>query len=195
MVNYANGKIYRIVCNTTGKQYIGSTTRPLSERLNGHKNDLNKYLKGNRKKGCTSFEIINGGNYSIILIENVECKSKEELLSKERYYIESMSCVNKIIPLRSNKEYKEDNKEKIRLNKREYRIKNKDKIKEQRILYDQVNKDKLSNRRKTYRINNLHKLTEPFICACGVTVQKKSKSRHLKTLRHIAYLESLKNND
>ena len=58
MVNYANGKIYRIVCNTTGKQYIGSTTRPLSERLNGHKKDLDKYLKGNRKKGAPHLKLL-----------------------------------------------------------------------------------------------------------------------------------------
>ena len=154
MVNYANGKIYRIVCNTTGKQYIGSTTRPLSERLNGHKKDLNKHLKGNRK-GCTSFEIINGGNYSIILIENVECKSKEELLSRERYYIESMSCVNKIIPLRTNAEYVSDNKEKIKIYHKNHYEENKEKHLNQQTLYRLNNSEKIKQRRE----NNKEKIS------------------------------------
>ena len=38
MVNYQNAKIYRIVCNVTGKQYIGSTVSNLSTRLSQHKN-------------------------------------------------------------------------------------------------------------------------------------------------------------
>ena len=170
MVNYANGKIYRIICNVTGKQYIGSTTRPLSERLNGHKKDLNKFLKGNKKgNGCTSFEILNGGNYNIILIENVECKSKEELLSRERYYIESMTCVNKIIPLRTDIEYRNDNKDKIQLYHKTYYENNKEKYLNQQALYrlnnsDKIkqriknNKENISLRRKIYHENNRDKI-------------------------------------
>ena len=34
---YSRGKIYRIVCNTTGEQYYGSTIEPyISNRLSGH---------------------------------------------------------------------------------------------------------------------------------------------------------------
>lgn len=81
MVNYANGKIYRIVCNTTGLQYIGSTTRPLSERLNEHKQNLKKFLNG-KTHYVTSFKVLENNNFQIILIENVPCSRKEELLKK-----------------------------------------------------------------------------------------------------------------
>jgi hypothetical protein len=46
MPNYANGKIYKIVCNITGEQYIGATTQKLSQRLTCHvskKNTDKKY--------------------------------------------------------------------------------------------------------------------------------------------------------
>ena len=39
MVNYQNGKIYRIVCNTTDEVYIGSTVITLSKRLAKHNSD------------------------------------------------------------------------------------------------------------------------------------------------------------
>jgi len=88
MPDYKNGKIYKIVCNTTGKIYIGSTTVLLCRRLAGHVNAYNK------SKYSSSKEILDGGNYSIVLIENVVCETKEQLLKRERYYIESIECVN-----------------------------------------------------------------------------------------------------
>ena len=48
-MDYKNSKIYRIVCNTTNKQYIGSTTQPLFKRLSKHKCNYNEYLNKKRK--------------------------------------------------------------------------------------------------------------------------------------------------
>ena len=39
MVNYQNGKIYKLVNNVNDKIYIGSTTQKLCNRKNTHKND------------------------------------------------------------------------------------------------------------------------------------------------------------
>ena len=55
----------------------------------------------------TSFEILKEGEIDIILIENYPCKSKEELLKRERYWVERLKCVNKALPIRSKKEYRE----------------------------------------------------------------------------------------
>ena len=60
MVNYADGKIYRIVCNTTGLTYYGSTTQLLYKRLHEHK-----------KLKCSSKIIIEGENYDIILVDDI----------------------------------------------------------------------------------------------------------------------------
>ena len=58
MVNYQNSKIYRIVDNSNGNVYYGSTCeRTLAQRLTKHKAVYNQYLKGNYTF-VTSFTII-----------------------------------------------------------------------------------------------------------------------------------------
>lgn len=90
-----------------------STCEPtLARRLAGHVGKYQQYLKG-KYHFVTSYEIIKNGNYDIILIENVKCDSKDQLTARERYYIESLDCINKLIPGRTDKQYREDNKEKI----------------------------------------------------------------------------------
>jgi len=91
-------KIYRIVCNDTNLTYYGSTTQKLSQRLSCH---VNQYKNG---RGITSSKIIENGNYSIILVKNIECQSREELKREERWFIENNECVNKNIPGRLKQE-------------------------------------------------------------------------------------------
>ena len=180
MVNYQLGKIYRLVCNTTGKTYIGSTCKPsLRKRLAEHKNDYNKWKKGTRLTKVSSFEIFDENNYDIILLENFPCNSKDELHARERFYIENHECVNKIIPTRTRQEYFEDNKEKIqeqnriscksryeknkneRLQKqKEYTLQHKEEIKQYQVEYREKNREKLRqyyhlNKSKIQSINNL----------------------------------------
>ena len=68
MVNYQKGKIYRIVCNITGEQYIGSTCVGLSQRLAKHNSDFNGWKKGSGKI-VSSYPILERGDYQIVLIE------------------------------------------------------------------------------------------------------------------------------
>ena len=133
MVNYELGKIYKIVCNKTGLIYIGSTCQKLlSQRLSGHVRSYKQWEKGKPNKYTTSFNIIDNGDYYIELLEAVRCNSFDELAKKETYYIESIDCVNKIIPGRTNKEYD-----------KQYYSDNKEKIKEQCKQYKQDDKEKL----------------------------------------------------
>ena len=55
---YYNGQIYKIICNISGKMYIGSTNEKLlSRRLKCHKSNYNSFLKG-KKCYITSIEIL-----------------------------------------------------------------------------------------------------------------------------------------
>ena len=165
MVNYENSKIYKIVDNTNGSIYIGSTTEStLARRLSLHKAHYNQYIKGNRNF-ITSFNIIKNGNYDIILLEKcIDIKSKDELHARERYFIENNDCVNKFIPGRSNKEYYETNKEAITIKQKEYYKEwydlNKTKVieinKEKHKQYYEQNKDK----KKEYYEQNKDKINE-----------------------------------
>ena len=126
---YQRGKIYKIVCNVTGLIYVGSTTeKSLACRLGKHKSDYNHSFKNNLNWNKTSFQILQNDDYDIVLIELYPCNSKDELHKRERYYIESLTCVNKILPSRTYEEWKGD--EKTKQKKKQYYLKNKEKTDE-----------------------------------------------------------------
>jgi hypothetical protein len=104
MVNYQLGKVYKVVDNTNQNIYVGSTCKEyLSQRLAGHVSNYKRYLKV--KKGyTTSFDIIKNNDYEIVLLESYPCNSKDELTARERFYIDTLDCVNTIRPFSSNDE-------------------------------------------------------------------------------------------
>jgi len=133
MVNYTNGKIYKIVSDDTPNMcYIGSTTQTLSKRLGKHKSSYKQYLK-DKKSYTSSYELIKTGNAIIYLIEDCACTTKNKLLRREgeliRQYQFDPSCeivLNKIIAGRTQKEYRQDNKVKLNLQKKQYHQDNKE---------------------------------------------------------------------
>jgi hypothetical protein len=200
MVNtefYKNGKIYKIVDNTNDNIYIGSTCKLLCRRLAQHRYQYKKYLE-EKKKYLTSFEILKNNDYDIVLLEVFPCKSKEELNKRERYYIENNICVNKYIPLRTQKEYYLENRDDIllkqnvayTLNKKnilkkqkDYYLKNKDKILEKVRKYSVLNNDNIKLRRN-----------ERIFCECGTKILKYNISAHRNTKKHIDLMELKENN-
>jgi hypothetical protein len=127
---YQNGKIYRIDCLTTGNVYIGSTKeKTLSLRLSKHKASF-KYWNSGKGFHQSSFEVLKNDNYKITLIELFPCNTKDELTSREGYFIRNTDCVNKQVPHRTEKEYYQENKERILERDKEYRNNNKEKVKE-----------------------------------------------------------------
>ena len=165
MVNYHNGKIYKIVSDSEpNKVYIGSTTQQLSKRLGGHVSDYICFLNG-KHHFVTSFDLLKNNDYQILLIENVNCENKEELHKKEGEWIrkykndnELEDCINKHIAGRTKKEYNFDNKVKVREYKKQYHEDNRDKISKKKKLYRENNKDKI----KEYRENNKDKMKEYY---------------------------------
>ena len=162
-MDYQNGKIYKLVGG--GLTYYGSTCSTLTRRLCGHKTN---FKQGKNTTSKLLFET--GDEVKIFLVEKFPCSDKIELNARERWYIENNECVNKRIPTRTDKEYKEANKEKIKEYNKEYIEANKNKIKE----YYEANKDKIS-KRKSEKIN----------CECGAVIRKGDLSRHKKTTKHI----------
>ena len=150
MVNYQLGKIYKIVDNTNGNIYIGSTCEQyISRRLAQHRSDYKKYLNGTFNH-ITSFEILKNEDHDIVLIESYPCDDKMQLHARERHYIETLKCVNIVHPLRTKKEYRNDNKETIKVQKREYRNINKEKIKVHKKEYREANQEKIKVHKQEY---------------------------------------------
>ena len=208
MNRYNNGKIYKIVDNTNENIYIGSTCEPtLARRLAGHRGVFYSYLKGGNVSNVSSFKILENNDYSIVLLEEFPCETKDQLLSRERYYIENNDCVNKNIPSRTLKEYYQDNRDKIKeyyeQNKdkiidyqKEYYEQNKDKIIDYQKEYNTKNKDKIIDYQKEYynitKEDKLKKLNEKVICECGSICSRSGLTEHLKTNKHKKLIENVK---
>ena len=94
MIDYQQGKIYKIECNVTGKVYIGSTCEPiLARRLAGHITSYKRYLNG-KFNYISSFDVLQNRNYDIVLIESYPCNSKDELHARERHWCNELECIN-----------------------------------------------------------------------------------------------------
>jgi hypothetical protein len=163
MPDYQNGKIYKLINTESTLTYIGSTTQTLAQRKAKHHENYKCWKKG-KTNYVTSFKIFDNDEWGcqIVLIENFPCNSRDELERQERYYIESIECVNKNRPTRTRTEWKQDNKEKIMIYQNDYRKDNIIKISEKRkVKHD---------------------------CVCGGKYTFANKSQHLKTSRHQDYM-------
>ena len=84
MTDYSKGKIYKIICDTD-EIYVGSTIQSLTRRLDRHKSGY---------RGKATSELLMNKNPKIILIEDYSCRTRKELLIRERYWIDKIDCVN-----------------------------------------------------------------------------------------------------
>jgi hypothetical protein len=109
-MSYQNGKIYEIVGG--GKRYIGSTTETLPRRLSKHKANKKAHEAGKRE-WTSCYELLDYSDCVISLLENYPCHSKEELRRREGDFIKELPCINKIIAGRTDKEWRNANKELI----------------------------------------------------------------------------------
>ena len=81
-------RIYRIVDNTNGNVYIGSTKQSVSNRVSRHRN----YMK-NEKEYCSSCEVLKNNDYFYEQIDTCHKDNRKEL---ERQYINfTPNCINK----------------------------------------------------------------------------------------------------
>ena len=87
------GRVYEIVCNKTGKAYIGSTRLSLNMRLSIHCYHYKRYIEGNYA-WMSSFYVLEGDDYEIHLLEEINFEKNSELIEREKYYIRSKDCVN-----------------------------------------------------------------------------------------------------
>ncbi len=178
--------IYKITSPHTDKCYVGSTTKTLEERLDRHERDYELYKK-NKYDFVSSYHILELNDYKIELVELTN-----NLKEREGYWIRTLNSVNRKIEGRTQKEYREDNKEKIKQyredNKdhyKQYRENNKEKIKQ----YREDNRDKIIQFKKEYyqlnkdRINEIR--TEKITCECGAIISKTNIAKHKKTKKHI----------
>jgi hypothetical protein len=193
-LRYQRGKIYTVRCYDDDKLiYVGSTIQPLSARIAQHRSDtttsLYKYVNGN------------WNNWYIELYEEYPCDNKQLLEKREGEVTRLIGNINKRIECRTDKEYRDDNKEKIAEIKKEWYENNKEKVlkyvkewyennKEKVLKYNKQyrddNKEQIADKQKQYRNDNKEKIAEKkkekVICDnCGAKVRKDGINTHKKT--------------
>jgi len=211
MPDYQKGKIYKIVCNDTNEVYYGSTCQYLCNRKTCHKDSKNI---------CRSRPIIDRGNWDIVLVEHFPCNSKEELLMRERYYVDNNECINKFRPIISKEELKELKHESYIRNRETYLEKSKNKRLERtpdELAKDkaykhsryELNKEKLLAQNKARREGEKReeilakkrewskseavkeKRKEKVTCECGCVSTKLHLKRHMQTEKHKKLMETV----
>lgn len=199
VVNYDNGKIYKVCSFQTDKVYYGSTTQPLCKRMTEHRRNLKKYKNG-KYWNISVNQVLEYDDSKIILVESWPCNNKYELETRERFYIENNYCVNKYIPCRSKGEWKKQDKfnnpqKYIDYNKMYYAKNRESLLKKcsEKILCDTCNehisKAHFSDHKKTKKhlslLGQIPEKKQIVKCDCGASVIKNSLSRHKKTKKHI----------
>ena len=182
-IDYSKGLIYKIVCKDLECKdiYVGSTTDFTRRKYEHKSNCTNENTKKYNLKLYQTIRANGGwGNWSMIEIEKYNCKDGNELRARERLRYEELNgTLNTCIPNRSQKEYEETNKDKIKEYQKEY-------LKE----YYEHNKEILKEQAKEYYKNNKEKLKQKIDCICGSTFRRSDKLRHERSQKHLNYVKS-----
>jgi len=223
---YSRGKIYKITSLQTDEIYIGSTCQPyITNRFAGHTKDYRLYKNGGKAKYMSSFKMLEYEDADVELIELYPCTCKAELHTREKYWIKnSPNCCNHNIPTRTQKEYREDNKEIIAQKQKQYNESNKEDILKQKRIYYEANKEVIAEKGKQSYDKNKHVFMEKnkqyyednkegvlqkrkeyrethkediktkakiiIECECGRDYTYQHKLRHMRSKKHIQFMES-----
>ena len=175
--NYQNTIIYKIYCKDESitEIYIGHTTN-FKHRKNAHISNCNNEKSKEYNLKLYIYIRNNGGfdNFNIIELEKYPCNNDKEALLREGYWVKELnSSLNIQLPSRTEKEWRQENKQIINENAKKYREENKQIIKEKRKIYREENKQIIKEKGK-----------EIIKCECGCQIRKDSLLRHKKTKKH-----------
>ena len=79
MNKFENGKIFKIVDNTSDMIYVGSTYKKLEQRLKQHQANYKSFKSGIYPNYVTVFKILENEDYNTIqLIKSYPCENRQQ---------------------------------------------------------------------------------------------------------------------
>ncbi|MBT6231085.1 MAG: hypothetical protein HOI47_30985, partial [Candidatus Scalindua sp.] len=121
-------------------------------------------------------------------------RTAEELQKYTKEYCAQYQIDNKETILERQKVYRENNKETAAEYSVEYRKNNKEGLFKYHKEYCENNKESIAEYQKQYAMNNSERIkahkSEVHLCDCGKNYTLGHKSRHERTKKHIAYVDS-----
>jgi hypothetical protein len=163
MPDYAKTIIYKIQHeDNEDLVYVGSTT-DFTKRKYRH-----KYISNNPNDKCYNLKLYkmindNGGweAFKMIQIKEFSCNNKREAEAQEdAVIVELKASMNDKRASRSQKEYYEENKDKIIENQKQYYELNKEKLSQKQKQYYELNKEKILENKKEYHKDNIEKIID-----------------------------------
>ena len=154
MPDYANGKIYCIRNRADNDRivYIGSTVRPLSERMSDHRKTIV------RKPNIKFYKLmaeVGVEHFHIELITAFPCESIEQLVAEEGRHIRLNDTltdgVNSKMAGRSPQQYRVENRDTLLEKKKQLYIDNRDAILEKSKVKYAANIDAIRQYKREYR--------------------------------------------
>jgi len=135
--------------------------------------------------------------FYIKLVEEFPCENRTELFAREGVWIRELGTLNGKIEGRSQKEWREENREKELERHKKYREENREKELERSKKHYEENREAKLEYQKKYRADNRDKIhekqNEKFECECGGKYTHTHKSRHLKSKLHQDYIANQPN--
>lgn len=184
MPDYSKTVIYKITCNDpeVTDVYVGHTVNFYRRQYN-HSSVCNN--KKSKRYNFLVYQTIrdNGGwlNWSMVEVEQFPCADVYQAIAREGYWYKELNgTLNYCVPSRTKKEYNQDNREQINEKQRQYIQTNKEQIIEKKKQWYQDNREQI-----------LKKAKEKINCDCGSCHTKSGKLNHLKSKKHLDYLNSL----
>ena len=188
--------IYIIRNNANDKIYIGSTTKDnLKHRLYQHiLASIDDKRSSKIGKLVRAINEIGDENFTIELIESIDCNDAVELRQKEGYWIRYYESwidekgYNTRLEGRTKKEYYNDTKERTLNRVKTYYENNKDKVNDYKKQHYDENLEHYQNYKKEWYLKNKEthniKGKERIICECGANICRGFLQRHLNTPKH-----------
>lgn len=191
MSKYLDSRVYLL--RVGDDTYVGSTVDSLRQRLTKHKSAYNK----NKMKQRKLYQAIDGmpnkaNNVTIELVEQVSCDTREQLLARERHWIETLEpTLNMVVMLNKTKEDKRnyDNEfrqrpeAKVKKAERDkaYREKNREAILEKKREYCKTHPRKPLTQEQKDEKNA--KRRERVCCPhCALNIAQGALARHIKLM-------------
>ena len=165
--DYSRSTIYKLCCNDSAVSdvYVGSTTN-FSKRKHSHKYSCNTTSSKKHNLYVYQFIRANGGwdAWDMVQIEAYNATTKRDLEARERHWLEKLGAtLNKKVPTRTKKEYRDDKKEAIKETNKKWRDENEDKIKEYQKKWNAKNKEKNREYQKKHKAKQFAMKLHEFI--------------------------------
>jgi len=188
---FHNSVIYKICSKDSAKShvfYIGATTNLLlrkSQHFYSCRNDKFKTRK------LYEFMRANGNfeAFNFIELGKHKCENRKELNNIEQEYLKMFKpLLNSNYAQRSTKQYREDNREKIRLINKQYYYRNREQHSVRRKKKYKAKQNHNIDLAKKYYNNNKEKIQtvrkQRVQCLCGKAVQRCNRKKHNMSDQH-----------